>query len=90
MGKNVWNLERTSTNVKENEEGEQVLAALALFGKTIVGQCQLKWKDNQDANKLTATATLKINETNKIKELYKIIGEFTESEKKTNEGKTNG
>jgi len=30
---------------------------------------------------LTETATLEINETKKIKELYKIMGEFTESEK---------
>ena len=54
---------------------------MALFEEIIVGQCQLKWKENQDVNQLTEMATLKINETNKIKELYKIIGEFTESEK---------
>ena len=51
-------------------------------------QCQLKRKQNQDVNQLTEWATLKINETNKIKELYKVIGEFTESEKeKQLEGK---
>ena len=39
-------------------------------------------EENQDANQLTETATLKINEINTIEELYKIIGKFTESEKK--------
>ena len=57
---------RTSTNGKENEEEKQVLAALALFGEIIAGQCQLKWKENKDANQLTETSTLKINEINKI------------------------
>ena len=47
----------------------------------------MKWKGNQDANQLSETATLEINEA-KIRELYEIIGEFTESEKKRNEGKT--
>ena len=54
---------------------------MALFGEIIVDQCQTKRKENQDAKQLTETATLKINETNKIKELYKILGEFTVSEK---------
>ena len=46
-----------------------------------MGQCQLTLKENQEANQLTELATLKINETAKIKELYKVIGGFTESEK---------
>ena len=80
--------------VKKNEEEEeekQFLSALALFGEIIVGQCQLKLEENQDVNQLTELATLKINETNKIKELYKVIGEFTESEKRKAHGrKTKG
>ena len=66
---------------KGEEEEKKVLAALALFGEIVVGQCQAKRKENQDAKQLTETATMEINETNKIKELYKILGEFTESEK---------
>ena len=67
---------------------KQVFASLALFEEIIVGQCQQKRKENQDLNPLTERAALKINETDEIQELYKIIGGFTESDKKTNEGKT--
>ena len=56
---------------------------MALFGEIIAGQCQLKLKGNQDSNQLTELPTLKINETNKIKEPYKVNGGFTESEKKS-------
>ena len=72
----------------EEEEEKKVLASLALFGEIIADQCQTKRKENQDAKHLTATATLKINGSSKIKELYKMIGEFTESEKETTERKT--
>ena len=76
---------RTGANGRGNEaEEKQVLASLALFGEITVGQFQLKLKENQDVNQLTELAALKINETNKIKELYKVIGEFTESEKENN------
>ena len=78
---------RTSTGDKENEEEEeekQVLAALALFGEIVVGQCQTKRMENQDSKQLTEFSTLKINEASKIKELYKIIGGFTEYEKGNN------
>ena len=54
---------------------------MALFEEISADQCQTKRKENQDMNQLTETATLKIEEANKIRELYKIIGEFTESEK---------
>ena len=79
---------RTSTDDKGKwrRRRKQVLTALALFGEIIVGQCQKKRKENRDAEQLTETATLKINEANKIKELYKIIGEFTESEKENQLG----
>ena len=60
--------------VRKNEGERQVLAALALFEGIIVDQCQLKRKENQDVNQLTEWATLKINETNKIKELYTVMG----------------
>ena len=40
-----------------------------------------KTEGKQDAKQLTKTTTLEINETNKIKELCKILGGFTESEK---------
>ena len=74
---------RTSTDDKGKwrRRRKQDLTALALFGEIIVGQCQLTLKENQEANQLTELATLKINETAKIKELYKVIGGFTESEK---------
>ena len=70
--------------VRKNGEERQVLAALALCEWIIVDQCQMKRKENQDVNQLTECATLKINETDEIKELYKVIGEFTESERKRN------
>ena len=76
--------------LKKMKRRKQVLDALALFEDITADQWKLKRKGNRDVNQLTETATLKINETSKIKELYKIIGEFTESEKKTNEGKTKG
>ena len=56
---------------------------MALFGEIIAGQCQPKRKENQDVKQLTETATLEINEASKIKELYKIIGPFTEPERET-------
>ena len=75
---------RTGASCKENEEERQVLASLALFEGIAVGQRQSKRKENQGANQLTEWDTLKINETDKIKELYKVTVGFTESEKKSN------
>ena len=49
-----------------------------------MGQCQQKLKENQDANRIAELATLKINEENKIKKLYRAIGGIPETEKGRN------
>ena len=57
---------------------------MALLGEIIAGQCQQKLKENQDANRITEIATLKINESDGIKELYRGISEIPETEKEKN------
>ena len=47
----------------------------------ILDQCQLKLKGNQDANLITESAVLEINEANKIRELYRTLREIPETEK---------
>ena len=69
---------------KKEEEEKHVLEEFALFGEIIAGQCQQKLKENQDPNRITELETLKINATNKIKELYRAISEIQETEKEKN------
>ena len=69
---------------KKEEEEKHVLAALALFGEIIADRCQQTLKENQAANRVTDLATLKINEKNKIKELYRAISEIPATEKEKN------
>ena len=45
------------------------------------GPMSEKAEGNQDVKQLPETATLEINEANKIKELCELLGGFTESEK---------
>ena len=59
-----------------------LLVALALFGEIIEGRCRQKQKGNQDANRMTERDVLKINETSKIKVLYKVIGNFFRKQSK--------
>ena len=69
---------------KKEEEEKHVLAALALFGEIIVGQCQQELKGNQDVNRITELETLKINVSNKIKELYRAISGIPATKKEKN------
>ena len=58
----------------------QVLAALALMGALILDQCQLKFKENQDAGAITEVAVLKVNGSIKIRDLYRGYGKFQKTE----------
>ena len=72
---------------KGNEEERHVLTALALLGEVISDQCQKKLKENQDAGRITEVAVLGINESGKIREIYRAIGEIPETEKERNVNK---
>ena len=63
--------------IKKDGKGEgDVLADLALYGEIVAGQCQTQRKENQDVKQLAETATLKIHEASKIKELCKTKGDL--------------
>ena len=73
---------------KERVEGEQpVLTAMALLEEVILGQRQQNLKENQDAIRINEVAVLGINETNKIRELYRVLGEIPENGKGKNVNK---
>ena len=67
---------------QEEEEEKQVLAALSLFEGIIADQCRKKLKENQDANRITEMAILKINESDKINELCRVIAKCRKRRKK--------
>ena len=58
-----------------------VLAALALMEETIANQCMAKRRNNENAKLTAEEAVLKVNEANKIRELYRIMNEIPETEK---------
>ena len=58
---------------KEKDEERKVLTALALMGDLILGQRQLKFKANQGVGSITEVAVLKVNETNKFRELCRCV-----------------
>ena len=49
------------------------------MGEVIAAQCQLKLKENQEANLTTEKEILKVEEANQILELYRVIGEIAEN-----------
>ena len=51
------------------------------YGEVIMDQCQLKPKGNQDVCSITEVAVLEFNESVKIRELYRAIGEIPETER---------
>ena len=53
-----------------SQEETNVLAALALIDDSIARYCRLILKGNQDANSITETAVLKVQETNKIRVIF--------------------
>jgi len=66
-----------------NEE-KDVLASLALMEEMIANQCMVKRRNNENAKLIAEEAVLKMNETNKIRELYRIMNEIPESQKEKN------
>ena len=61
-----------------SREEQKVLTALDFAGEVIAAQCELKLKDNQEANLIAETDVSKAQETNKIRELYREICEIPE------------
>ena len=61
--------------------GKQVLAARPLMEEVILGHFQLKLQGKHAANSITEVAGMEINETNKIRELNRLICEFPETPK---------
>ena len=68
-------------------EEKQVLPALSLMDELISDHCQLGFKENQDAGPITEAAVLKVNESNKIREIYRAILEIPENRAKLNWGR---
>ena len=62
-----------------NGEEQHVLTALALLGEVISDHRQVELKENKDAGLITVVAVSKINETNRIREIYRTIGEIPET-----------
>ena len=69
------------------EEEQRVLTELAFLAEVIFGQYQQKLKENQDVGRFTEVAVLKINETNKIRELCRAICEIPETEQEKDANK---
>ena len=63
---------------------KDVLAPLALMEEMIANQCMVKRRKNEDAKLIAGKAVLKVNEANKIRELYRIMNEIPESQKEKN------
>ena len=57
-------------------EGNQFLAALSHLGEAISDHRQVKLKENQDVDIITEAAVLKINESGKIRDLYRSLYEI--------------
>ena len=54
------------------------------MGELIRDKCQVKLKENQDADSITEVAILEAKETNKIRGLYRAIGEIPGNRSKLN------
>ena len=75
------NLVRTNQFSGERNEEKDVLASLALMEEMIVNQCMVKKRKNESSKLIAEGAVLKVKETNKIRELYRILNEIPESYK---------
>ena len=64
---------------KSRREERKILTALAFMGEVISGEFHLRLKENQELNFLTEKSVLKVQETNKIRELFRAIFEFPEN-----------
>ena len=74
-------LERENQFSEERNGEKDVLASLALMGEMIANQCMVKRRKNESAKLLAEGAVLKVNEKNKVRELYRILNEIPESKK---------
>ena len=55
------------SNAKEgSQEEKKILTALDLMGEVIAGRCQLKLKENKEANLISEKEYLKVRETEKF------------------------
>ena len=64
---------------EERNEEKDVLASLALMEEMIANQCMVKRRKDESAKLLAEGAVLKVNEANKVRELYRIVNEIPES-----------
>ena len=66
----------------EERNGEKdVLASLALMEEMVANQCMVKRRKSESAKLLAEGAVLEVKETNKVRELYRIMNEIPESKK---------
>ena len=56
-----------------NQEAKKILTALGFMGDVIANRRHLKLEENQEANIITKKAISELRETNKIRELYRVI-----------------
>ena len=75
------NLVRANQFSGERNEEKDVLASLALMEEMIANQCMVKRRKNESSKLIAEGAVLKVKETNKIRELYRILNEIPESYK---------
>jgi hypothetical protein len=73
------NLVKVNQFSEERNEEKDVLVSLALMEEMIVNQCMVKRRKNESLKLIAEGAVLKVKETNKIRELYRILNEIPES-----------
>ena len=69
---------------REGIEEKDVLASLALMEEMIGNQCMVKRRNNENAKLIAEEAALKVRETNKIRELYRILNEIQGRKRRKN------
>ena len=69
---------------ERSREEKKVLTALAFMEEVIADQCQFKLKENQEANPITESDVLKVQEANKIRDIYRAIFGIPENREKPN------
>ena len=75
------NLAGVRKESKERNEVKDVLVALALMEEMIGDQRRVRRRNNENAKLIAEEAVLKVRETNKIKELHRILKEIPETKK---------
>ena len=62
--------------IHDGEEETNVLMALACMGEVISEKCQLKLNGRQEVASIAETSVLEIQETSKIRDLYRGFSKF--------------